>query len=109
MTYCPRCRPSRRNSMPWAMTRSRWRKVSRKKIPATAALFEHVMQINHAADTADDVLRLSLDAKATVKVGPFARGGKTRAHVAAADHDFQPLAPVTPVGIFLPTLEELFV
>ena len=50
-----------------------------------------------------------MDAKATVKVGPFARGGKTRAHVAAADHDFQPLATVTPVGIFLPTLEELFV
>jgi transposase len=67
------------------------------------------MQINHAADTAADVLRLSMDAKATVKVGPFARGGKTRAHVAAADHDFQPLATVTPVGIFLPTLEELFV
>ena len=67
------------------------------------------MQINQAADTADHVLRISMDAKATVKVGPFARGGKTRAHVAAADHDFQPLATVTPVGIFLPTLEELFV
>jgi len=50
-----------------------------------------------------------MDAKATVKVGPFARGGKARAYVAAADHDFQPVATVTPVGIFLPTLEELFV
>lgn len=66
-------------------------------------------QINHAADTADDVLRISMDAKATVKVGPFARGGKTRVQVKAADHDFQPLATVTPVGIFLPTLDELFV
>jgi len=28
------------------------------------------------ADAADDVLRVSLDAKATVKVGPFARGGR---------------------------------
>ena len=28
------------------------------------------------ADAADDVLRVSMDAKATVKVGPFARGGR---------------------------------
>ena len=66
-------------------------------------------QINHAADTADGVLRISMDAKATVKVGPFARGGKARVDVAAADHDFHPVATVTPVGIFLPTLEELFI
>jgi len=54
------------------------------------------------------VLRLSIDAKATVKVGPFARGGKSRILTQAADHDFQPVATVTPVGIFLPTLDELF-
>jgi hypothetical protein len=65
--------------------------------------------MNHTADAADDVLRLSMDAKALVKVGPFARGGKSRMQVDAADHDFQPLATVTPVGIFLATLEELFV
>jgi len=50
-----------------------------------------------------------MDAKATVKVGPFARGGKSRVLVQAADHDFAPAATVTPVGIFLPTLGELFV
>ena len=65
--------------------------------------------INQAADTADDILRLSMDAKATVKVGPFARAGKSRALVAAVDHDFQPTATLTPVGIFLPTLDELLV
>ena len=65
--------------------------------------------MNHPADVADDVLRISMDAKAIVTVGPFARGGKNRARVDAADHDFQPLATVTPVGIFLPTLEELFI
>jgi transposase len=65
--------------------------------------------MNHAADVADNVLRLSMDAKATVKVGPFARGGKSRVPVQAADHDFAPEATVTPVGIFLPTLGELFV
>ena len=65
--------------------------------------------INQAADTADDILRLSMDAKATVKVGPFARAGKSRALVAAVDHDFQPTGTLTPVGIFLPTLDELLV
>jgi transposase len=54
------------------------------------------------------VLRVSIDAKATVKVGPFSRGGKSRVPVAAADHDFQPEATVTPVGILLPALDELF-
>jgi transposase len=48
-----------------------------------------------------------MDAKATVTVGPCARGGKSRAHVAAVDHDFHPTAPLTPVGIFLPAWDEL--
>jgi transposase len=49
-----------------------------------------------------------MDAKATVKIGPFSRGGKSRVEVAAADHDFQAEAAVTPVGIFLPATDELF-
>ena len=65
-------------------------------------------RINQAADAAAEVLRISLDAKATIKVGPFARGGKSRVVVKAADHDFQPEATVTPVGIFLPAVDELF-
>jgi len=68
-----------------------------------------VNAINQAADVADHVLRISMDAKATVHVGPFGRGGKTRAHVAAVDHDFHPIATLTPVGIFLPAWDELFV
>src|SRR4030095_16542722 len=80
-----------------------------KKIPETDAIFTQVTQINRAADVADDVLRISMDAKAIVKVAPFARGGKNRGQVEAADHDFQPLATVTPVGLFLPALEELFI
>jgi hypothetical protein len=54
------------------------------------------------------MLRISMDAKASVKVGPFARGGKSRVPTSAADHDFHPDATVTPVGIFLPALDELF-
>jgi transposase len=54
------------------------------------------------------VLRLSIDAKATVKVGPFARGGKSRVLTKAADHDFEATATLTPVGILLPASDELF-
>lgn len=57
---------------------------------------------------ASDVLRISVDAKATVKVGPFSRGGKSRVKTDAADHDFQPEAIVTPVGILVPTSDEVF-
>jgi transposase len=49
-----------------------------------------------------------MDAKATVNVGPFARGGKSRVPTQAADHDFEPLAKVTPVGILVPAYDELF-
>lgn len=49
-----------------------------------------------------------MDAKATVKVGPFARGGKSRIPTQAADHDFHPKATVTPVGLFLPAFDEVF-
>ncbi len=49
-----------------------------------------------------------MDSKATVKVGPFSRGGTSRVPVQAADHDFQPAATVTPVGLFLPEYDELF-
>ena len=63
--------------------------------------------VNAAADADPEVLRVSLDAKATVKVGPFSRGGTSRVPVQAADHDFQPAATVTPVGIFLPAWDEL--
>jgi len=54
------------------------------------------------------VLRLSMAAKATVQVGPFARGGKSRLPTVATDHDFHPEATVTPVGLFVPALDELF-
>jgi hypothetical protein len=66
------------------------------------------MAVNQAADAAEGVLRVSLDAKATVKIGPFSRKGRSRAPVAAADHDFQPEGMVTPVGLLLPELDELF-
>ncbi|MFL6186109.1 MAG: ISAzo13-like element transposase-related protein, partial [Actinomycetes bacterium] len=78
------------------------------KIAETDAIFAQVSAVNRAADAAPTALRVSLDAKATVKIGPFSRKGKSRVPVAAADHDFQPEATVTPVGLLLPELDELF-
>jgi len=67
-----------------------------------------VKQRNEEADATESVLRISMDAKAMVKVGPFARGGKNRVLTKAADHDFAAAATVTPLGIFLPATDELF-
>lgn len=81
---------------------------TQKKIKETDAIFERLSQINPEADQADDVLRLSLDAKATVKIGDFSRGGKNRVVRKAADHDFKPEATYTPYGIFLPRYDDLY-
>ena len=66
-------------------------------------------QVNEEADKDPQTLRISMDAKATVKIGPFSRGGKSRVQVKAADHDFsgKNALTVTPVGIFLPHSDEL--
>jgi len=64
--------------------------------------------VNAAALDDPTVLRLSLDAKAGVKVGPFSRKGKNRVETEACDHDFHPQATITPYGIFLPQWDELF-
>jgi transposase len=66
-------------------------------------------QVNAVADADPTTLRLSLDAKATVAVGPFSRKGKSRVATQACDHDFKPEATVTPVGILLPATTDLFI
>lgn len=53
-------------------------------------------------------MRLSLDAKARVDIGCFDRGGKNRVVTETEDHNFQTKTTVTPYGIFLPELDELF-
>jgi hypothetical protein len=47
-----------------------------------------------------------MDAQAPVKVGPLARGGKSRVPTVATDHAFPPEATVPPGGLFLPALDE---
>jgi transposase len=79
-----------------------------KKVKQTDAIFEQLKKVNPEADRADDTLRISIDAKATVHVGPFSRRGKSRTKTQAADHDFKPKATLTPFGIFLPQYDDLW-
>ena len=83
-------------------------KVSPKKIPETDDIFAQVNKVNRLADQEETVLRVSMDAKARVKIGSFSRGGTNRVAVKANDHDFEPKATLTPVGIFLPQLDDFF-
>lgn len=74
----------------------------------TDAIFDQLAIVNQAGAQDPTTLRLSLDAKAGVKVGPFSRKGKNRVQTAACDHDFDSQDTVTPYGIFLPECDELF-
>jgi hypothetical protein len=49
-----------------------------KKVKQTDAIFEELKRVNPKADRAEDTLRISIDAKATVNVGPFSRRGRSR-------------------------------
>ena len=74
----------------------------------TDAIFDHLAQIHEQARQDKTILRLSVDAKAMVKVGPFSRAGQSRIIVRAADHDFKPTETLTPFGIFLPDYDEVY-
>lgn len=79
-----------------------------KKLPETDAIFDRLAQVNPVADADETVLRLSVDAKATIPLGLFSRGGYSRLTIKAWDHDFKPEQKVTPVGVFLPQANELY-
>jgi len=78
-----------------------------KKVHQTDAIFAELKQVHEDAAASRDTLRLSLDAKAAVKIGPFSRGGYSRTGNQGADHDFEPLGQLTPFGIFVPGHDEL--
>jgi len=46
-----------------------------KKIPETDEIFEELHKVNEAADADESTLRLSLDAKDSIKIGEFCRNG----------------------------------
>lgn len=72
-----------------------------KRVKATDAIFETVHEENEKSDQRDDSLRISIDTKAKVNVGPFSRRGQSRGAgaVEAADHDFEPEHKLVPFGI----------
>lgn len=63
--------------------------------------------MNREADESDNQLRVSVDTKATTKIGEFSRGGTCRVKVAALDHDYQADATLAPIGLLVPKLDEV--
>jgi transposase len=62
--------------------------------------------VNKIADETEGILRISIDTKATINVGPFSRGGCNRYGLAGCDHDFQPESKLKLFGISIPALDE---
>ena len=70
----------------------------------TDALFANVKRANAAADADPESVRISMDTKAVINLGPYSRGGRSRGlqPVAAADHDLQAKVKLVPGGILEP-------
>jgi hypothetical protein len=85
-----------------------YRRVVQKKIPETDAIFEALAELHSQAKQDATILRISMDAKATIPIGWFSRGGRSRVIVKALDHDFKPTETLTPYGIFLPEYDEVY-
>jgi hypothetical protein len=66
--------------------------------------------MNAQADADPETLRLSIDTKATVHVGLYSRGGKSRGikAVVAWDHDMRPKEKLVPGGILEPVSGKSF-
>lgn len=77
-----------------------------KNIPETDAIFDEFSHVPAEAAQDETVLRVSMDAKATVGIGPFARGGPSRVAVHALDHDVCPEDKLTPFGLSFPDHKE---
>ena len=72
-----------------------------KKIKETDAIFENVKLAHQRAKQDSHCLRISIDAKAKVKIGEFSRRGRSRGreNKKALDHDMNPLAQLVLFGI----------
>ena len=66
--------------------------------------------MNAWADAAEDALRISVDTKATVHVGEYSRGGRSRGRepVKAWDHDMRPKQKLVPGGVLEPVSGKAF-
>jgi transposase len=76
-----------------------------KKLPETDAIFDNIHEKDGKTLADEDsvgnrqVKRLSIDCKATVNIGDYSRGGKTRGDHRAADHDMGCKEKYVPFGI----------
>ena len=77
----------------------------------TDSIFDNVHAVNAWADSDPETLRISVDTKATVLVGAYSRGGRSRGQkpVAALDHDMRPEQKLAPGGIVEPVEGRAFV
>ncbi|NER36949.1 MAG: ISAzo13 family transposase [Oscillatoria sp. SIO1A7] len=69
-----------------------------KKIPETDAIFDNI-KTKDLPSNSGRVRRLSLDSKATVKIGNYSRGGRTRGAFIAYDHDMGCKETYIPCGM----------
>jgi hypothetical protein len=72
-------------------------KPSQKKIPETEMIFKNIKIKDQVKQ--EKVKRLSMDCKATVSLGEYSRGGKTRGNNQAQDHDLGAKEKYIPCGI----------
>src|SRR4029450_41124 len=72
---------------------------NRRKRSQKPMRFLPISKKDQASQTTPGVKRLSMDCKATVKLGPFSRGGKTRGEYKASDHDLGEAEKYVPCGI----------
>jgi hypothetical protein len=71
--------------------------------------FLPISKKDQASQAVPEVKRLSLDCKATVKIGAFSRGGQTRGEYKASDHDFGSAEQYIPCGIVEEDTAQLYV
>jgi len=82
--------------------------LPQKKIPETNAIFENI-QAKNTINSSLKVIRLSMDAKATVNIGEYSRSGKTRGDNQASDHDMGCEEKYIPFGIVDENSGELYI
>jgi Rhodopirellula transposase DDE domain len=87
-----------------------WPNPRFKKTDETDAIFENVRHVNALADADVHTLRISIDTKATVHVGEYSRGGRSRGveAVKALDHDMCMKQRLVPAGILEPVTGKSF-
>jgi hypothetical protein len=105
---CPRTCQRLLNRLGFLLRKVR-KAIPLKKIKETNDIFKNVHEAHQRAQGDPSILRISIDCKARVKIGPYSRGGKTRDQneLDAADHDMGGTS-ATPVGILEVESAQLF-